>query len=197
MACRTARRGRTFDGSWVRVRGGGRRGLCSEGVDLLKLKRRFSWRQKCLRASWSNSFNRSNESVAAAWQGLDESWLLGGIAERLAQAVYGGIQAMLKIAEGIAWPELLLQLFAGDQFSRPTEQRRQNVKRLSAQAYPDASPSQFLTSQVHLEGAEAKDFHGLSQITHGDPPLFPHEFTPERSGDIPTLERNGDASTAT
>jgi hypothetical protein len=66
---------------------------------------------------------------------------------------------MLEIPEGFGWPELPLQLVAGDQVSRPTEERRQNLEGLSGQAYPNALSSQFLTSQVHLEGAEAKDFH--------------------------------------
>jgi hypothetical protein len=99
---------------------------------------------------------------------------------------------MLEITEGFAWPELPLQLFAGDQFSRPTEQRRQNVERLSGQAYPDALPSQFLTSQVHLERAEAKDFRGLSQITHGRPAIGStrvYAGTLQRhTGDIPRLQ---------
>jgi hypothetical protein len=50
-----------------------------------------------------------------------------------ADAVHGGIQAVLEVSEGVGGPEFLLQLFAGDQFSGAKEQGLEDLEGLCRQ----------------------------------------------------------------
>jgi hypothetical protein len=59
----------------------------------------------------------SDETIATASERFDETRIVGGIAERIAEALDGGIEAMLKIDEGVSGPELALQFFAGDELT--------------------------------------------------------------------------------
>src|SRR5256885_3715224 len=59
----------------------------------------------------------ANEAITAARQRFDQPRFLSGFTERLTQFLDGCVQAMVKIHERIIGPELLAQLFAGDQIS--------------------------------------------------------------------------------
>jgi hypothetical protein len=133
-------------------------------------------------ASKSISFYGRDEAVAPARQSLDVPRLFGGVAERLADPIHCRIQPMLEITEGLGGPQLVLQFFPGDQFARPAQQGSQNLVGLSGQTYPYAVPPQFLTAQVRLEGAEAKNLRGLSHVTHGHPNRFQTSLRPNHSG---------------
>jgi hypothetical protein len=64
-------------------------------------------------------------------QGLDEAGIVGGVSECVADAVHGGVEAVLEVSEGVRGPELLLQLLAGDQFSGAEEQGFEDLEGLA------------------------------------------------------------------
>ena len=70
----------------------------------------------------SSVLHRGDEAVTAAGQRLDIAGTGGGIAERLAQLVYGRVQAVVEIDEGVGGPEFLAQLFAGDYLAGAVKQ---------------------------------------------------------------------------
>jgi hypothetical protein len=64
----------------------------------------------------------ADKTVAASRHGLDEPGIVGIVAERLAELVYGRVQAMLKINESILRPELGSELFPQHDLGRVFEQ---------------------------------------------------------------------------
>ncbi|MGB9105684.1 MAG: hypothetical protein WCC59_13065 [Terriglobales bacterium] len=95
-------------------------------------------RTSFLRVGWSISFDSSNEAVTAFWQGLDVARMLGGIAQRLAQAGDGGVQVVVEVDEDVVPPEPPVQFLAGDNFARVFEQRGKHLERLVAEVDPHA-----------------------------------------------------------
>ena len=61
--------------------------------------------------------HRTNEAVPAPGQRFDICGSSGGVAELFAQLVYGGVEAVFKVAEAVGGPELLLQFLTGDQLA--------------------------------------------------------------------------------
>jgi hypothetical protein len=61
---------------------------------------------------------------------FDESGLLGRIAQRIAQPLDGVVETLFKIDKGVGGPDLALQFFAGDKFTRMFEQDLQDVEGL-------------------------------------------------------------------
>lgn len=60
---------------------------------------------------------RCKETVPTAWQGFDETRIVGRIAQSFAQLVDRGIQTIVEINEGILRPDLLTQFFTRDHFA--------------------------------------------------------------------------------
>ncbi len=75
-------------------------------------------------------FDSGLPTVALARQSLDELRVLGSIAQRDPQAVYGRIDTVLELHHGVIRPEFLLQVFPSDQFPRTLQQRDQNLQGL-------------------------------------------------------------------
>ena len=95
--------------------------------------------------------HRSDESVAAAGQRLDEPRHIGRVPERIAQPANGSIQAVLEIDECLRRPQSLPQLLAGDEFAGTIQQRLENLKRLIGEIDPDAGLPQLARAQIQLE----------------------------------------------
>ena len=70
-----------------------------------------------------------NEPVAASWHRFDEPRRVGRVAERLAQAIDDGVQAVLEIDERAIWPEPLTQFLARDEIARSLQQQRRGPER--------------------------------------------------------------------
>ena len=79
--------------------------------------------------------NRPDESISAARKGLDETGGLRRIAQRFPDLVNGPVQAVIEIAGRIRRPDPLPQLFAGDDRSRPLQERNQEFEGLALQLY--------------------------------------------------------------
>ena len=67
--------------------------------------------------SISKVFHGAYKAIAALGKGLDEPQILGRIAQGLAQAPDGVIQAVVKVDKRIRRPDFLLQLFSRDDLS--------------------------------------------------------------------------------
>jgi hypothetical protein len=76
-----------------------------------------------------------DEPIATSRQGLDETGIFGGVAERIAETVHGGIEAVLEVAEGVIRPKSSLQLLSADQLAGPEKQKTQDLKGLSGEAH--------------------------------------------------------------
>src|SRR5262249_13788103 len=105
-----------------------------------------------------------DEPVATARNRLDESRIVGGIAKRLAQLVYGGVQAVVVVDEGVGGPPALAQIFAAYQFPGALEQVQQKLERLAGQARAVVSVlAQLAGAAVKLVDAEAEQTASVRQ----------------------------------
>ena len=61
--------------------------------------------------------------------------MIGIVAERSAQALDGGVQAVLEVDKGAVRPETMTQLVARDDFTRALEHETKNLERLILKAH--------------------------------------------------------------
>jgi hypothetical protein len=102
-------------------------------------------------------FDRRYEAIAAARKRLYKSGVGGGIAERIPQLIYGGVQSVIKIDESIGGPETLAKLFASDQIAGSLQQQDQYAKCLIPNAREWlAIFVQFTGGSVQIEQTETK-----------------------------------------
>jgi hypothetical protein len=94
---------------------------------------------------------RTDKAVAPLRMGLDESGLLGGIAQRIAQPLDGVVQTLFKIDKGIGGPDLALQLFASDQLSWMFQKDLKDAKRLVLKSDPGTVLANLAVAKIHLE----------------------------------------------
>jgi hypothetical protein len=83
-------------------------------------------------------FDRSDEPVAAAGQGLDVAGLLRRIAQCVAQSFDRRIKADIEIDKRVGGPKLLVKLFPGYQLARVFHQHGQDLKGLIVKLDLDA-----------------------------------------------------------
>ena len=76
-----------------------------------------------------------DEPITTTRHRLDEPRLVGIVAERSAQALDGGVQAVLEVDEGAVRPETMTQLVARDDFARALEHEPENLERLILKAH--------------------------------------------------------------
>src|SRR5215471_11616360 len=98
-------------------------------------------------------FDRSDEAIAQARKSFDVARSSRRVAERAAQFVDRGVQALLK-ADVAVWPEFLAKDFAGDYAARIFKQRDQNFERLALERNAHAMLAQFPGSDIDLKGSE-------------------------------------------
>src|SRR6185369_1515573 len=115
-----------------------------------------------------------NESIAAARQRFYEPRRFSRIAERLAQALHRSVDAVVEVDDGVAGPELLAKLLAGDEIARMLQKERKHAQRLPLELYLAAVPAQFQGAWVELEVSEAKrPSHRLIGAGHATSPAKP------------------------
>src|SRR5436309_3353772 len=102
-------------------------------------------------------FYGRDEAIPAPGQGFDEARIVSRVPQRLADAVDGGVKAVVEVHECATRPKLLLQLFPRHHLAWPLQEHGQDLKRLLPK--PDLQPAlaQFAGAQVQLEHAEADD----------------------------------------
>src|ERR1700730_10032922 len=127
-------------------------------------ERGFSFRQRRRRSGRDSRFpcsgrpvDGSDEAVAAPSEGFDENGSFRGVAQGIAQALDGGVEAVIEIDEGFGRPEFAMQLLASDAFAGPLEQGGQDLEGLILELYLLAALAELSCFKVHLKGAEADD----------------------------------------
>ena len=103
-----------------------------------------------------DAVNRRDEAVSAAGEGFDEARARCGIAQRLANLVHRGIQAVIEIDEGVGGPDFFAQLVARDHLTGILQQGSENLKRLFQK--PDASAvlAQLSGGEVDFKNAKSQ-----------------------------------------
>src|SRR6516162_3793783 len=75
-------------------------------------------------------FHLAYEAVPTSWDSRDPPGIFSRVGQAIAEPLNGGIQSVVKVDEGIAGPELVSKLLAGDHFAIRIEQHAQNVEAL-------------------------------------------------------------------
>src|SRR5882724_6023363 len=73
------------------------------------------------------------QPIPAARHSLDESWILGRVAQGFTQPADGSVQTVVEVHIRIGWPQTSAEFFPGHDFSGTVEQHAQNLKRLFLQ----------------------------------------------------------------
>jgi hypothetical protein len=97
----------------------------------------------------------SNETIATSSERLDEHWSVRRFAQRIAQPLDGGIQAMIEVNEGILRPEFAAQFFSGNDFSRAFKQSGQHLQRLFLELYLLSPLAELSGLKINLKRSEA------------------------------------------
>jgi hypothetical protein len=87
---------------------------------------------------------------------LHEPWTLGGIAQRVAQAVDGSIDAVVYIYKGVRRPKFFPELFPGDDLTWMFEQKSEDLKRLLLEFDLHPLLAQLAGMQVHLKDSKSQ-----------------------------------------
>src|ERR1017187_5028346 len=111
--------------------------------------------------------DRSNEPVSTASQRFDIARIGGGISQRLAHLIDRCVEAVVEVDKSVGGPELLLQLFARDHFTRPLQQQGQHLERLPLQAQHHAALAQFACAEIELKLPKARDSAVVLWHSHG------------------------------
>jgi len=77
-----------------------------------------------------HSIDGYEKAVAATRESFDEARIFCGITQCAAQALDGGIQAVVEVHESVRRPQLAAQLFPGDHLAGPFEKECQELERL-------------------------------------------------------------------
>ena len=96
-----------------------------------------------------------DEAVAAAGEGFDEAGVGGLVAEGLAEAVDGGVDAVFVVDEGAVGPELAGDLLAGEEFAGAAEEQAEDLEGLRVELDADALAAELAGGGVGFKGAEA------------------------------------------
>jgi hypothetical protein len=96
----------------------------------------------------------SYEAVAMAGNGLDESRIVGRIAQHFAQPLDGHVQSVVKVNKGVCWPESGMQFLAGDDLVWVLEKLEQDLKRLVLHLEPDPIFPYFRGARIYLENTK-------------------------------------------
>jgi len=75
-------------------------------------------------------FHRYHEPIASAGEGLDVLRLVRRVAQCAPEILDGGVDAVVKLDNSVVGPQLLPDLFAGDDFASALDQYPQDLQRL-------------------------------------------------------------------
>ncbi len=67
-------------------------------------------------SGWGREVSRSNPAVAPTVYGFDEDRVIGGITQRIPEAVDGAADAVVEVYENALRPEVLAELVAAQDF---------------------------------------------------------------------------------
>jgi hypothetical protein len=95
-----------------------------------------------------------NEPIPPSRNGLNESWILGDVAQGAAELRDGNIHGLIEVPITGLRPDTFVQLLAGDKFARSFQQGQQDLERLLLHLDPDAGLAKFAFFKVDFVHAE-------------------------------------------
>ena len=110
---------------------------------------------------------RQTSPAPTSRQGLDKTWILRRIAQRLAQLADSRVQAVIEIDDGVVGLEALLQFLARDEFARALQQHRQNFEGLFLELDLRAVAAQLSRATIHFVDSEPNQVWKGGRIRHG------------------------------
>jgi hypothetical protein len=99
-------------------------------------------------------FDRSNEAVTALGQRFDKAGVLGMVAQRLSQLVYGDSQAVIEVDSGVRAPQLLLEFLPADHLAWTLQERSKDLEGLALKPDPNTRAAQFSSFEVRFKDPE-------------------------------------------
>jgi hypothetical protein len=72
----------------------------------------------------------TDESVAAAGQGFDESRVVGRITQSISQPLDGIVQPMVEVDEGVGWPQPAAEILSRNQLTWLLQKHGKNLEGL-------------------------------------------------------------------
>jgi hypothetical protein len=97
----------------------------------------------------------SQKTVAAASESFNKAGIFGGITKGVAQALDGGVQAVVEIHKCVSRPEPAVQLFPGNDFTGTFEEHGQDLEGLLLESHLNTIPAELTGTEIHFEDAEA------------------------------------------
>ena len=102
-----------------------------------------------------DALHRGEPAVAAAGEGFDKAGIAGLIAERVPEAVDGGVEAVLKVDEGAVRPQFAANLFSGEDLGGALKQHAEDLERLSVEFDAETCAPQLAAGRIELEDSKA------------------------------------------
>src|ERR1700730_343951 len=102
-----------------------------------------------------------NEPVPTTMKRFNKPWIVGLVAERLAQLLYRAIQAVIEVNECVGRPKSLTQFFPVYDLSGTLQQDHQYLKGLFLQPDPQPALAQFAFPEVNFERPKAEHARSL------------------------------------
>jgi len=109
----------------------------------------------CGRTFLGRKFHRGEEAVSAPRERFHETGILGGVAQGVAQALDGRVQAMIEVYKRIGWPQAGVKIFPGNNFTGTLEKHGQDLQGLFLEANFDAVAAQLSRAKVYLKDSKA------------------------------------------
>jgi hypothetical protein len=119
-----------------------------------------------LRGRRSNSVHRRQQPITASRYGFDEPWILGGVAQRIAQPADGGIQTVVEINVRVCRPQAPAEFFPRYYFTRMLQQNREDLKWLLLKADAGSVATQLARFHIHFKNTELDALVSASRRRH-------------------------------
>src|SRR5882724_3483559 len=104
-----------------------------------------------------SSVDGCKQAITAAREGFNKTGVFGGIPEGIAQALDGGVQAMIEVYKGIGRPKPAVHFLPGNNFTGTLKEHGQNLERLLLKPDSDAIAAKLTGAKVCFKGSKADD----------------------------------------
>jgi hypothetical protein len=104
-----------------------------------------------------SSVDGREQAITAAREGFDKAGVFGGITEGVAQALDGGVQAVVEVHKGVGRPKTAVQFLSRNDFTRTLQEHGQDLERLLLKPYFDAIAAKLSSTQVGFKGSKADE----------------------------------------
>ncbi|MCL4487832.1 MAG: hypothetical protein M1570_06840 [Chloroflexi bacterium] len=109
----------------------------------------------------------AQKPIAAPWQCLDVTGMLGRVAEGVPEPGYRSVQIIIKLDENALRPEAMAQFVAADYFPDSFQQNSKDLERLIGQLQFDSALAKVPGTQVNLIIAKPNNAGRWRWMYHG------------------------------